>query len=43
MISLLLDTSNFKLVVAVVDEDKNEVLSYYNEKLNSIINLEETQ
>ena len=35
MISLLLDTSNFKLVVAVVDEDKNEVLSYYNEKLNS--------
>lgn len=34
MISLLLDTSNFKLVVAIVDEEKNEVLSYYNEKLN---------
>ena len=37
MISLLLDTSNFKLVVAVVDEDKNEVLSYYNENRLQII------
>lgn len=34
MKSLLLDTSNFRLVVAIADEDKNTVLSYYNEKLS---------
>ena len=34
MISLFLDTSNFRLVVGVVDEKENKILSYYNEKLS---------
>lgn len=34
MMSLFIDTSNFRLVVAVVDELSNKVISYYNEKLS---------
>ena len=34
MMSLFIDTSNFRLIVAVVDELSNKVISYYNEKLS---------
>lgn len=33
MISLFIDTSNFKLLVGVVDEDNNKILSFYNEEV----------
>lgn len=33
MISLFLDTSNFRLVVGVVDEDSNTIKTFYNEEL----------
>lgn len=33
MISLFIDTSNFKLVIGVIDENKNIVKAYYNEIL----------
>ena len=35
MTSLFIDTSNFKLVVGVIDEVNNKLISYYNEILNS--------
>lgn len=35
MISLFIDTSNFKLVVGVIDENTNNIVSYYNEILKS--------
>lgn len=35
MISLFIDTSNFRLIVGVVSEKENKILSYYNENLNS--------
>lgn len=35
MMSLFIDTSNFKLVVGVIDEDNNSLISYYNEVLKS--------
>ena len=35
MMSLFIDTSNFRLVVGVVDERDNVVCSYYNEVLKS--------
>ena len=35
MMSLFIDTSNFRLVVGVVDEKDNVVCSYYNEVLKS--------
>jgi tRNA threonylcarbamoyladenosine biosynthesis protein TsaB len=34
MISLFIDTSNFRLIIAVVDELSNNIISYYNEKLS---------
>ena len=34
MRSLFIDTSNFRLIVAVVDELSNKIISYYNEKLS---------
>lgn len=33
MMSLFIDTSNFKLIIGVIDENKNIVKSYYNEIL----------
>lgn len=35
MMSLFIDTSNFKLVVGVIDENSNTLVSYYNEILKS--------
>lgn len=35
MISLFIDTSNFRLVIGVVDESNNVLVSYYNEVLKS--------
>ena len=35
MISLFIDTSNFRLIVGVVDERENVICSYYNEILKS--------
>ena len=35
MMSLFIDTSNFKLVVGVINEENNTLISYYNEVLNS--------
>lgn len=31
--SLFLDTSNFKLIVGIIDEENNKVVSYYNEEV----------
>ena len=35
MMSLFIDTSNFKLIVGVIDEKENKVCSYYNDVLKS--------
>lgn len=35
MMSLFIDTSNFKLVIGVINEESNTLISYYNEELNS--------
>ncbi|MEG1146123.1 MAG: tRNA (adenosine(37)-N6)-threonylcarbamoyltransferase complex dimerization subunit type 1 TsaB [Bacilli bacterium] len=33
MKSIFLDTTTSNLIVAIIDEEKNEIISYYNEKL----------
>lgn len=33
MISLFIDTSNFKLIIGIIDESKNIIKAYYNENL----------
>ena len=35
MMSLFIDTSNFKLVIGVINEDSSTLVSYYNEELKS--------
>ena len=37
MISLFIDTSNSRLVIGLINENKNEIISYYNEKVNNDI------